>query len=350
MKIIIEGKPISYKDNPFIIAEAGVNHNGNLNLALKLVDAAANAGADAVKFQTFKANQVVINNTEMAEYQKRNTKITQNQQEMLKKIELKENFYYPIIHRCKKRKITFLSTPHGGFESIKFLQKLNIPAIKFGSGDLTNFPVLEYAAKLGLPIILSTGMATLKEVRRAINVIKKTHNKKIIVLQATTNYPCPLNEVNLNAMRAMMKKLDVLIGLSDHTLDIEVPIMAATLGACVIEKHFTLDKKLPGPDHKASLDPHELKNMVNKIKNIKTILGSFIKKPSNSELKMMRVVRKSIVSLSSIKKGELLTTNNIGIKRPGNGIQPRYYYKILGKKASVNIKADELIQRRYYDK
>lgn len=326
---------ISYHRHPFIIAEAGVNHNGRLDLALKMVDVAKKCGADAIKFQTFKARSVVTSQGK-----------TKSHFEMLKKLELKKKFYKPIIKRCKEKKIIFLSTPHGSFEAVDFLQKLNIPAFKFGSGDLTNLPVLQYAAKFKKPVIISTGMATMEEIKEAINCIEKTGNNKIIVLHCTTNYPCPFDEVNLRAMQAMMKKLDVLVGYSDHTTGIQTSVMAATLDACLIEKHFTLNKNMPGPDHKASIEPNELKEMVNQIRNVEKILGSTIKRPNKSEFSMTKTVRKSIVSLRDIRKGEKFTQKNIGIKRPGVGLPPKHYFEILGKVAKVNIAEDALINKQ----
>jgi len=342
-KKIGEGCPV------FVIAEAGVNHNGRLDLALKLVDEAKKSGADAIKFQTFKAEQVVTTTGGMAVYQKKNIGATKSQLEMLKELELSESFYKKIISRCEKEKIIFLSTPHGGFESVDFLQSLNALAFKFGSGDLTNLSVLQYAAKFKKPMILGTGMATMKEVEEAVNCIKKIGNKKIILLHCTTNYPCPLSEVNLRAMQTMMKKFPgVLVGYSDHTLGTQVPIMSAVLGARVIEKHFTLDRKMKGPDHKASMEPEELKAMTEKIRNVEVVLGLNIKKPTQSELNMIKNIRKSLVSLCNIKKGERFTKENIGIKRPGDGILPKEFPVILGRKAKKNIKFDSLIKKNDY--
>lgn len=337
-KVVGYGKPI------FVIAEAGVNHNGKLNLALKLIDAAAYAGADAVKFQTWKAEEVVIPSVAKAGYQKKNTTRDESQLEMLKKLELHEKFYRPIIRHCRKRNIIFLSTPHGGFESIDFLSRLNIAAFKFGSGDLNNFPILEYAARLGKPMVISTGMATLKEVQETVRRIRRAGNKKIIVLHCTTNYPTPFEEVNLRAMQTLMENLPVLVGYSDHTLGVQAPIMASMLGARVIEKHLTLNKKMPGPDHKASAEPNEFKEMVDAIRNIKTILGSAVKKPTQSEKAIMPVVRKSLVSLRAIKKGEKFSRKNVGIKRPGTGIEPKYFSYLVGSpRADRDIIKDSLI-------
>jgi len=346
MIIFIDKKRIGYNQQPFIIAEAGVNHNGKLDLALKLVDAAKKVGADAIKFQTFKAEQVVISKGKMAEYQKKNTGKKETQLKMLKKLELREEDFKKIISHCKKKNIIFLSTPHGGFESVDFLQSLKVPAFKFGSGDLTNLPVLEHAAKFKKPMILGAGMATMKEVKEAVDCIKKAGNKKIILLHCTTDYPCLSEEVNLASMQSMMKKFpDLIIGYSDHTLGEQVPVMAVTLGAHVIEKHFTLDKKMKGPDHKASAEPQELKEIIEKIRNVETILGSSIKKPTASEKKYILIVRKSVISLTNIKKGGKFTKDNIGIKRPGNGLPPRILFNLLGKKAKRNIRADSLVRK-----
>ncbi|NOY35807.1 MAG: N-acetylneuraminate synthase [bacterium] len=341
-KTIGQGCPV------FVIAEAGVNHNGRLSTALRLVDAAANAGADAVKFQTFKAEQVVTRQGKMAKYQKKNIGKMESQIKMLKKLELPEGFYKPIIRRCKQKKIIFLSTPHGGFESVDFLQSLNAPAFKFGSGDLTNLPLLKYSAKFGKPMILGTGMATLQEVKEAVGCVKKAGNDKIIVLHCATNYPCPLGEANLSAMRTMADKFGVLTGYSDHTLGAQAPVVAAALGARVIEKHFTLDKKMAGPDHSASAEPDELREIIRQIRDVKIILGSSAKKPNPSERETIKIARKSVVTVRDIKKGEKFTEKNIEIKRPGTGIQPKFYPQILGKTAKTNIGADTLIKKEYY--
>ncbi|MGD0976828.1 MAG: N-acetylneuraminate synthase [Minisyncoccia bacterium] len=336
---------IGYSWPVFFIAEAGVNHNGRLDLALKLVDAAADAGANAVKFQTWKAEQVVTGGGEMAEYQKKNTGKTESQLEMLKEIELDERFYDSIVARCKKRNIIFLSTPHGHIKSADFLHKLGVPAFKIGSGDLTNQPFLEHIAKFRKPMIVSTGMATLKEIKDAMKWIKRAGNDKIVFLHCTTNYPCPFEGVNLGAMQTMMKALpSVLVGYSDHTEGSLVSTMAVALGACVIEKHLTLNKNTEGPDHKASSNPEELRIAIQAIRNIPIIMGRNIKQPVPSEKKIALITRKSIVSLRPIKRGERFTEKNLGIKRPGNGVSPRYYQSLLGKLAKKDIKNDSLIQ------
>lgn len=336
---------IGYGKAVFVIAEAGVNHNGRLDLALKLVDAAAKAGADAVKFQTFKAKEVVTTSGTMAEYQKKNIGKSESQIAMLKKLELRDSFYRPLMKRCRERGILFLSTPHGGFGSVDFLAKLKLAALKFGSGDLTNLPVLAHAAKYRLPMILGTGMATFDEVKTAVKVIQRAGNRKIVMLHCTTNYPCPFDEVDLRAMQTMMRELDVLVGYSDHTQGIQVPTMAVTLGACVIEKHFTLSRKMKGPDHAASLEPDELADMVAAIRRVPVILGTAEKKPHASERTVTDIARKSVVTVKAVRKGERFTTENLGIKRPGTGIPPARYLDILGKRAKKDIDADTLIRR-----
>lgn len=348
MKIVIANKTISERSSPFVIAEAGVNHNGRLDLALRMVDVAAAAGADAIKFQTFRAQDLAAKSAKMAAYQKRNTGKSESQLAMLKRLELKESFYEPIVKRCKKRKIIFLSTPLGGFEPVDFLEGLGVSAFKVASCDLDNIPVLGYIARLQKPIILSTGMANMREINEAITCIKSQGNNKIIALHCTANYPCPLEEVNLASIQTMMQKLGVLVGYSDHTLGIHVSVMAAALGACVIEKHFTLDAGMRGPDHKASISPAELKELVTAVKSVRTVLGSPDKKPTKSERAMIKDARKSVVAVRDIKKGELFTKENIGIKRPGTGLSPKHYSMIIGTRARKNIAPDTLLKQEHY--
>jgi len=343
MKKIKIGNKIIREGNPcFIIAEAGVNHNGDIKLAKKLVDVAKEAGADAVKFQTFKAENVVTENAAMASYQKRNIKKKETQQEMLKEMELDYKDFIRLKKYCDKKKIIFLSTPHSE-DAIDFLEDL-VPAYKVGSGDLTNLPFLEKIAKKKKPIILSTGMATLSEVKEAVRTIKRAKNNKIILLHCTTNYPCSLEEVNLRAMLTLKKEFNLPVGYSDHTLGILVPVMAVTMGARVLEKHFTLDKHLPGPDHKASLEPDELKEMIKAVRNVEKTLGNGIKKPTRSEEKIKKVARKSIVAKVDVPKGVKITKDMLDIKRPGTGIEPKYLKRIIGRKSKKNIKKDELIK------
>lgn len=342
MKNIKIGNKIIGEDHPcFIIAEAGVNHNGDLNIAKKLVDIAAEANADAVKFQTFKAEGVVTTNTEVAEYIKNNLGKSVNQLKLLKSLELDFNDFKTIKNYCDERGIIFLSTPHS-FDAIDFLEDL-IPAYKFGSGDLNNFPALKHAAKKNKPMILGTGMAYMKEVKEAVEIIKAAGNDQIILLHCTTNYPCSLDDVNLRAMLSMKKETNCLVGYSDHTIGILVPIIAVSLGACVIEKHITLDKNLLGPDHKASIEPDELKELVKSIRAVEKSFGSFEKLPVESEKKILEVARKSIVAVKDIPKGTIITENMLTLKRPGTGLEPRYWDEIIGKKAIRIIHKDEMI-------
>ena len=343
MKTLRISNKIIGRDQPvFIIAEAGVNHNGKLDLAKKLVDAAVDAGADSVKFQTFKAEGVVTSKVNIADYAKKNIGRDEKQINMIKNLELQYGDFNILKEYCDKKGIIFLSTPHS-FDAIDFLEDL-VPAYKFGSGDIANIHALKYAAKKNKPIILGTGMSTLKEVKFAVDSIKSENNKQIITLHCTTNYPCPLEEVNLNSMLTMQKELDCLVGYSDHTIGTMVPIIATALGAVVIEKHITTDKNLPGPDHKASLEPDELKTMITEIRNVEKALGSFDKKPTESEKKIMRIVRKSIVAEQDIKKGSSIKKNMLIIKRPGTGLKPVDLDKIVGKKIKKHIAKDEILQ------
>lgn len=339
----IKNYEIGEKNPCFIIAEAGVNHSGDISLAKKLVDVAVDAGSDAVKFQTFKSEGVVTKQAGTADYARKNIGKNIKQIDLIKKYELKYNDFKILKGYCDKKNIIFLSTPHS-FDAIDFLEHL-VPAYKFGSGDLTNIPTLKYAAKKGKPMILGTGMSTLDEIKTAIKAIKREGNNNIIALHCTTNYPCSFEEVNLNAMLTMKEKLDCLVGYSDHTLGITVPMIAVALGAVLIEKHFTIDRKLPGPDHKASLEPNELKEMIEEIRNIEKIFGSFEKKPTKSEEEIMKIVRKSLVAKKDIEKGSIIKKEMIDIKRPGSGIKPSEINQILGKKAKKRILKDEIIQK-----
>ena len=344
-KIKIQNKFISDGEPIFIIAEAGVNHNGKLSLAKKLVDVAKDAGCDAVKFQTFKTEGVMTKYAQKADYQKKITGGEETQYEMAKKLELKYKDFIELKKYCDEKEIMFLSAPHSE-DAIDFLENL-VPAYKFGSGDLTNIPALEYAAKKGKPMIIGTGMGTMDEIKEALNAIYNQGNKDVVLLHCTTNYPCPLKEVNLRAMQKMQKELDCLVGYSDHTEGIIVPIMAVAMGACVIEKHFTLDKNLSGPDHKASLEPDELKEMVNAIRDAENAMGNKIKEPTKAEKEIMEVVRKSIVANADIEMGSTITGDMLAIKRPGIGLKPKYFKEIIGKKAKVDIKRDDLIKFEY---
>ncbi|WP_299259079.1 N-acetylneuraminate synthase [uncultured Aquimarina sp.] len=328
-----------------IIAEAGVNHNGSIDLAKKLIDAAASAGVDYVKFQTFDSKKLVSKNAEKASYQKETTNNTsESQLEMLQKLELSKEMHLELIDYCNTKSITFLSTAFD-LDSIDFLNKLNIDLFKIPSGEITNLPYLRKIGGLGKPIIISTGMATIEEIRDAMNVLidAGAHKSQISILHCNTQYPTPMKDVNMLAMNTIKKEFDVPIGYSDHTLGIEIPIAAVALGATVIEKHFTLDKTMEGPDHRASLEPEELKAMVQGIRNIEVAFGHGRKEPSDSEAQNKSVARKSIVATKKIKKGEVFTIQNITVKRPGTGISPMLWDEVIGAKAIKEFDEDELI-------
>ena len=326
----------------YIIAEAGVNHNGRLDLALKLCDAAKAAGVDAVKFQTWKTELIITKGTKKAEYQEKNLNNDDDQFTMLKKLELSYDNFQIVKQHCDEIGIQFLSTADET-ESLDFLVNLGMPFIKLGSGDITNIPYLRSVAKYGMPVILSTGMANLSQVAIAYDALQEAGVKDISILHCTTNYPCPMNEVNLRAMQTMKEAFKCRVGYSDHTMGIEVPIAAVAMGAEIIEKHFTLDQNMEGPDHKASLEPQELKYMVDCIRNIEVALGDGIKKPNASEVEISKVVLKSIVAKSPVKKGDTLTPDNLAIKRAGSGIPATYWDIIIGTKALRDFDIDEPI-------
>ncbi|CAB4822579.1 unannotated protein [freshwater metagenome] len=329
-----------------IIAEAGVNHNGDYENAKKLILAASNAGADYVKFQTFKAEKLVSKDAKKANYQLANSKEDgDTQYEMLKKLEMAEAWYYELIKYANKCGIKFLST---GFdeESIDFLESLNIDFFKIPSGEITNKPFIKHIARKGKPIILSTGMANLEEIREAIMVLKDNgiSNNKLTVLHCNTEYPTPMCDVNLKAMNLLKEEFQINIGYSDHTLGIEVPIAAVAMGAKVIEKHFTLDKRMEGPDHKASLDPDELKAMVNAIRNIEiAITGSGKKEVTQSEMKNILIARKSVHLKNFINAGDIIEENDLIMKRPGTGISPMKIDLIIGKKVAKDLPEDHML-------
>ncbi|DAB37596.1 MAG: N-acetylneuraminate synthase [Sulfuricurvum sp. GWF2_44_89] len=328
----------------FIIAEAGVNHNGSIELAKALIDVAAQSGADAVKFQTFKADRLVSKTAQKATYQKLTTDVAETQYEMIKKLELDEAAHHKLITYCKTKKILFLSTPFD-HESIDLLDRLGMQIFKIPSGEITNLPYLRHIGSLGKKVILSTGMANLGEIRDALDILigSGTLKENITVLHATTEYPCPIEEVNLRAMHTIRETFDIRVGYSDHTRGIEVPIAAAAMGASVIEKHFTLDREMEGPDHKASLEPDELIAMIQAIRNIEKALGDGIKQPSPSEMKNIPIARKSIVASRPIQKGERLSAENITVKRPALGISPMLWDEMIGTIASKNYYKDEAI-------
>jgi len=329
----------------FIIAEAGVNHNGSLTIAKKMVDVASSVGADAVKFQTFNAEALVSKYAPKAGYQKIATVKGESQLEMIRKLELGLNAHKELKRYCRAKKIMFLSSPFD-LESIDFLAGLGLSTFKIPSGEITNLPYLRKIGSLRRKIIMSTGMATLEEVKDALDVLVKNGTKKkdIIVLHCNTEYPTPFKDVNLLAMLTIRDKFGVKVGYSDHTLGIEVAIAAVALGATVIEKHFTLDRDMLGPDHKASLEPFELKQMVGLIRNIERALGTGIKKPSKSEVKNIAVARKSIVAAIDIKEGEQFNKNSIAVKRPGFGLSPMLWDMVIGRKAKQDFKRDSLIK------
>ncbi len=326
----------------YIIAEAGVNHNGKLDLALKLVDIAKSAGADAVKFQTFSADRLVTKTASKADYQKQSTDKSQTQFEMLKTLELSQSDFIRLKEYCDQCGIEFLSSPFD-VKSIYFLNDL-VKRWKVPSGEITNFPYLVAIAKTGKPVILSTGMSTLSDIECAVGVLRKYGTDDIILLQCNTQYPTPYEDVNLNAILTLKNQFNLAVGYSDHTLGIEVPIAATAMGASVIEKHFTLDKKMEGPDQKISLEPDELIKMVRCVRNVEKSFGDGKKEPSVSERENINIVRKSIVATKNIKRGETLTEENLTTKRPGNGISPMEWKHVLGQKAIRNFVADELLQ------
>ena len=330
----------------FIIAEVGVNHNGILDMAFQLIDVAAAAGADAVKFQTFKADKIIAINAPKAGYQKETTGSGESQLEMLKKLELDETAHTRLYQYCQHKGIQFLSTPFD-LESIDMLNRLGLEIFKIPSGEITNLPYLRKLGALKKRLILSTGMADLGEIEDALDVLTEsgTPLENITVLNCNTEYPTPFEDVNLRAMLTIRNAFPgIFVGYSDHTIGIELPIAAVAMGATVIEKHFTLDRNLPGPDHRASLEPHELSAMIQAIRKVEKALGTGIKKPSPSELKNKPIVRKSIVAASSIKEGAMFTEMNITVKRPGTGISPMRWDEIIGRKAAKSYQRDELIE------
>jgi N,N'-diacetyllegionaminate synthase len=330
----------------FIIAEAGVNHNGSIELAKKLVDEAKKVGADAVKFQTFKAEYLVSKFAQKAQYQKETTNKNESQYDMIKKLELSFSDFVKLKEYCEKSRITFLSSAFD-LESIDFLISIGMEIFKIPSGEITNLPYIEKIGKLSKRVILSTGMASIGEIDAALDVLVKsgTSIDNITVLHCNTEYPTPYSDVNLRAMVTIKNAFNVKVGYSDHTDGIEVPIAAVALGAEVIEKHFTLDKDMEGPDHQASLEPDDLYRMIQAIRNVELALGDGIKRPSESEKKNISITRKSIVAKRSIKKGEVFTCDNLTVKRPGNGISPMRWYEIIGTVAQKEYSADDLICR-----
>lgn len=327
----------------YIIAEAGVNHNGNIENAKRLIDVAVEAGVDAVKFQTFKAEKLVCKDAKKAEYQVEATGAEETQHEMLKKLELTYGMHLKLVEYCQEKEIVFLSTPFD-LESVDLLEELGMELYKVPSGEITNLPYLRKIGATKKRVILSTGMSTLQEIKDAMAVLKKSGCPEISVLHCNTQYPTPMQDVNLNVIKGLKEELDVEVGYSDHTLGIEVPIAAVALGATIIEKHFTLDKSMEGPDHKASLNPKELKAMVQAIRNIEKAMGRKEKAPTNSERGNLAVARKSIVAKVHIKKGDILNESNLTTKRPGNGVSPMRWDEVIGQVACRDFEEDELIE------
>jgi N,N'-diacetyllegionaminate synthase len=328
----------------FIIAEAGVNHNGSRVLARKLIDAAAAAGADAVKFQTFSADRIVSRFAPKAEYQKKVTDAGESQLDMIRKLELSFDTHRELAAYCRKKKIMFLSSPFD-CESVDLLRRLGLMLFKIPSGEITNLPLLRKIGALGRRVILSTGMSDLEEVKTALSVLVKAGTPKdnITVLQCNTEYPTPVEDANVRAMDTIRNVLGVKTGYSDHSEGIAVPVAAAALGAVVIEKHITLDRALPGPDHRVSLDPEGFRAMVKAIRDVEKALGDGRKKPASSEMRNRDIVRKSIVAATDIKKGTRFTGRNIVVKRPGNGISPMRWDEVIGKRAVRDFRKDEMI-------
>tara|TARA_B100001142_G_scaffold187173_1_gene186330 strand:- start:4266 stop:5264 length:999 start_codon:yes stop_codon:yes gene_type:complete len=328
-----------------IIAEAGVNHNGDIDLAKELIDIASERGADIVKFQTFKAEDLVTNRAKKAEYQRKSGSDSSDQLSMLKKLELSDYDFKMLRDHCGNRSIEFLSTAFT-IDSLEFLVSLGIKRIKIPSGEITNFPFLVAASSFGLPIILSSGLSYMSEIEQAVSLLVTNGVKKsqITVLHCTTEYPAPIKSVNLSAMKTISEEIGVDVGYSDHTRNLEVPIAAVAMGAITIEKHFTKSRKLNGPDHAASLEPNELSEMITSIRNTEILIGNREKKPSYEELKNLNVIRKSIVAKKRIKKGDILNENNLTTKRPGDGISPMEWRRVINTVAKRQFEKDDLIE------
>ena len=341
-KVKIENRWIGDLEPVFIIAEAGVNHNGDIGLAKKLVNVAKDAGADAVKFQAFKTEKVVTKYAEKANYQKETTGLSESQYNMIRRLELKDEEFKELFNYAEKNNIIFLSSAFDK-DSVDLLDDLGVPAFKVASGEITNFPLLQYIAEKKKPIILSTGMSTLDEIEDALKVIRERGIEDIVLLHCVTSYPAKIEDANLRVIETLRRRFKLPVGFSDHTFGITAPIAAAVLGAVLIEKHFTLDRTLPGPDHRASLEPDELKDMIRAIRDVEKGLGDGIKKPTEDEERIKKIVRRSIVAKVEIPKGTVITEDMLDLKRPGTGIGPKYLNEVIGKKAKQDVKPDELI-------
>jgi len=341
-KVKIKDRLVGDEEPVFIVAEAGVNHNGDVDLGKRLIDVAKEAQTDAVKFQAFKAENVVTKYAEKARYQKETTGPDKSQYNMIKRLELKDEEIRELYNYAEKNNVILLSSAFDK-ESVDLLSNLGVPAFKVPSGEITNFPLLRYIAEKKKPIILSTGMSTIGEIEEALEVIREQGVEDIVLLHCVTSYPAKIEDVNLRVIEALRRKFKLPVGFSDHTLGITIPIAVAALGAVLIEKHFTLDRTLPGPDHRASLEPDELKDMIKAIRNVEKALGDGIKKPTKDEERIKKVVRRSIVAKMEIPKGTVITEDMLDLKRPAVGIEPKYLNEIIGKRAKKNIKPDELI-------
>jgi N,N'-diacetyllegionaminate synthase len=347
-QIIVSGRKIGADAPVFVIAEAGVNHNGSLELAYKLVEAASRAGADAVKFQTFIAESLVVADAPKAEYQKETSSSEESQLEMVKRLELSFADFTRLKAHCDATGIIFLSTPFD-FQSVDFLSRLDVPAFKISSGDLTNHPLLDYVARQNKPVILSTGMSNLGEVEEAAKVIRSAGNERLVLLQCVTNYPADPGDVNLRAMHTMAEALRVAVGYSDHTLGAEIALAAVALGACVIEKHFTLDRNLSGPDHRASLEPQELEEMIRGIRKVEASLGDGRKLPTKSEVNTASVARRSLVATENIPAGTVIEREMVAVKRPGTGLPPAMLNAIVGRTALVDIGSGSMLALEMFE-
>lgn len=339
-KIRIANRSIGDGEPAFIIAEAGVNHNGDMELAKRLVGVAIQGGADAVKFQTFKAEDVVTRTAEKAGYQKKTTGAGESQFVMIKKLELEERDFGGLFDYARSKAIIFLSSPFDK-QSVDLLDSLGVPAFKIASGEIANLPLIRYIARKGKPIILSTGMSTMAEIYEALQVMQSERMKDIVLLHCVTSYPAKVEDVNLRAMQTLRRAFKVPVGLSDHSLGITIPIAAVALGACVVEKHFTLNKSLPGPDHQASLEPEELKQMVKAIREVEKAMGNGTKSLTDEEQEIKKFVRRSIVARVEIPRGTLITEEMLDIKRPGTGVEPKYMNRVIGAVARCRIGRDE---------
>jgi N,N'-diacetyllegionaminate synthase len=340
MKVKIADRLIGEGQPCFVIAEAGVNHNGDVSLAKRLISTAKEAGADAVKFQTFQAEQLVSERAPKAEYQKDTTDVRESQFQMIKKLELKEQDFKELSDYARKKGIMFLSSPFDT-RSVDLLDRLGVPAFKIASGEITNFPLLRHVARKRKPIILSTGMSTLGEIEDAVGVLRKEGAEEIILLHCVSSYPAKTEDMNLRAMETLRRAFDLPVGLSDHTLGITIPIAAVALGASVIEKHFTLDKALPGPDHRASLEPEELRRMVRAVREVEKAAGDGSKIPTKEEEQTRKAARRSLVARVNIPKGTVITEAMLAVKRPGTGVGPRCVDEVIGAVARRRVKRDE---------